>query len=93
MHSYDSFELKDHRTPLQGVKFAAMQKQKQQSKQVYLGLKSNLTFEVCQVFSEVCLYQHHLYLWSRFVSLLMFYIVIFPQHNHCVSVGISQNTF
>lgn len=39
MHSYDSFELEDHRTPLQGVKFAAMKKQKQQSKQVYLGLK------------------------------------------------------
>lgn len=39
MHSYDNFELKDHRTPLQGIKFAAMQKQKQQSKQVYLGLK------------------------------------------------------
>lgn len=39
MHSYDSFEMKDHSTPLQGVKFAAMQKQKQQSKQVYLGLR------------------------------------------------------
>lgn len=34
-----SFELKDHRMPLQGVKFAAMKKQKQQSKQVYFGLK------------------------------------------------------
>lgn len=34
-----SFELKDHRMPLQGVKFAAIKKQKQQPKQVYLGLK------------------------------------------------------